>query len=138
MIFSILQLELWPNHIFKQSIIRTRLNLWIKLVLNVCNEIDVFFTWFTKLWFEQKMVRTCSIANILLHSLKRDTFYRSKTFESKCNKETVDLEMLSEQEDITLLHSLLTEYKEKTGSEVATRLLHNWPACVHQFVKVYS
>jgi len=64
------------------------------------------------------------------------TAFRAKEFEPKCNVETVDLESVTEEEDMTLLFDLLTEFKVKTGSEVAEKILSQWPASLTNFVKV--
>ncbi|GFU18538.1 glutamate synthase 2, chloroplastic, partial [Nephila pilipes] len=66
-------------------------------------------------------------------------FVLNKTgqFESLCNKDTVDLMEVTENEDINFLHSFITEFWEKTESEVAKSLLDSWPSSVKLFVKVF-
>jgi glutamate synthase domain-containing protein 2/glutamate synthase domain-containing protein 1/glutamate synthase domain-containing protein 3 len=54
---------------------------------------------------------------------------------SLCNTELVELEQL-EQPDREELHALVTEHQERTGSEVARRLLADWEAELSSFVKV--
>ena len=63
--------------------------------------------------------------------------FSDKDFGSqKCNKETVDLDPVEHDDDLTLLHDLLSEFKDRTGSQVAERLLNEWPAAAARFVKV--
>jgi glutamate synthase domain-containing protein 3 len=54
---------------------------------------------------------------------------------SLCNLELVELEEL-EQPDREELHGLVGEHHERTGSEVARRLLADWEAELPSFVKV--
>ncbi|GFT93521.1 putative glutamate synthase, partial [Nephila pilipes] len=66
-------------------------------------------------------------------------FVLNKTgqFESLCNKDTVDLMEVTEIEDINFLHSFITEFWEKTESEVSKSLLDSWPSSIRLFVKVF-
>lgn len=48
----------------------------------------------------------------------------------------VDLFRLELPEDLNFVESLMKEFFDKTGSEVAQRLLSNWPASAKSFVKV--
>ena len=57
-------------------------------------------------------------------------------FDIRCNKEMVDLEPLTEDEDIDLVRSLLERHREHTGSTVAGGLLEDWQGTVSRFVKV--
>jgi glutamate synthase (NADPH/NADH) large chain len=57
-------------------------------------------------------------------------------FAPKCNTGTVDLEAVEEDEDIAELREMIELHREYTGSTVAARLLDDWPASLHQFVKV--
>ena len=57
-------------------------------------------------------------------------------FHIRFNDGMADLEDLVEQEDIDLLHSLLTEHLERTGSGPAQRILDDWSASVSKFRKV--
>jgi glutamate synthase domain-containing protein 3 len=41
-----------------------------------------------------------------------------------------------EDEDVATIRSLVTEHAERTGSQVAARVLANWEASLAQFVKV--
>ena len=57
-------------------------------------------------------------------------------FAVRCNREMVDLEPLSNEEDVGLVRGLLERHREYTGSTVAERLLEEWEATVSRFVKV--
>ena len=57
-------------------------------------------------------------------------------FETRCNKEMVDLEPLADGEDLALVRDLLIQHAGYTGSAVAARLLKDWESSVEKFVKV--
>lgn len=57
-------------------------------------------------------------------------------FPSKCNKEMVGLHKVKDDEDLIYLKSILTDFHEKTGSEVAKGILDNWPLSTYSFIKV--
>ena len=57
-------------------------------------------------------------------------------FHIRFNDGMADLEDLTEQEDIDLLHGLLTEHVERTGSGPGQRILNDWRASVSKFRKV--
>ena len=57
-------------------------------------------------------------------------------FHIRFNDGMADLENLVEQEDIDLLHSMLVDHLERTGSGPAQRLLDNWQASIGEFRKV--
>ena len=57
-------------------------------------------------------------------------------FHIRFNDGMADLEDLTEQEDIHLLHDLLTEHLERTGSGPAQRILDDWRASISNFRKV--
>ena len=57
-------------------------------------------------------------------------------FHVRCNLEMVGLEELVEEEDLELVHGLLTRHVEYTESSVGQRLLKNWPLAAREFVKV--
>jgi glutamate synthase (ferredoxin) len=57
-------------------------------------------------------------------------------FESRCNRELVDLEPLEQPEDVELVRELITRHAQYTGSELAVRLLCDWSATAASFVKV--
>jgi len=56
-------------------------------------------------------------------------------FETKCNKETFELEKLS-KDDFKELHQFVTKHKDLTGSEVAKSILKTWYKEKEKFVKV--
>lgn len=62
---------------------------------------------------------------------------RSGVFPEKCNQETVDIEPLESAADLTLVHQLLTDFVNLTGSEVAQQLLSSWPQSAKQLVKIF-
>jgi glutamate synthase (ferredoxin) len=57
-------------------------------------------------------------------------------FNSRCNKDLVELEELDQREDIEMVRALLERHVLYTGSAVAARLLAQWDAARAQFVKV--
>ena len=57
-------------------------------------------------------------------------------FHIRFNDGMADLEYLVEQEDIDLLHSMLVEHLQRTGSGPAQRILDNWQASIGEFRKV--
>ena len=57
-------------------------------------------------------------------------------FHIRFNDGMADLEDLVEPEDIDVLHSLLTEHLERTGSGPAQRILDDWQASIGNFRKV--
>ena len=57
-------------------------------------------------------------------------------FHIRFNDGMADLEDLVDQEDIDLLHGLLSEHLERTGSGPAQKLLDNWQASIGEFRKV--
>jgi glutamate synthase (NADH) len=58
-------------------------------------------------------------------------------FPPKCNKELVTLYKLSEDEDLIFLKNILTDFYEKTKSEVAEKILNNWLVSLSSFIKVF-
>ncbi len=56
-------------------------------------------------------------------------------FETKCNKETFELEKLS-KDDFKDLNQFITKHKDLTGSEVAKSILKSWDKEKEKFVKV--
>ena len=57
-------------------------------------------------------------------------------FQNRCNIESVDLESVWQEEDRTLLRSLVERHFASTGSAKAAALLDNWDAALPLFVKV--
>jgi len=60
----------------------------------------------------------------------------ASTFEENCNKEMVDLEPLTPQDEEQIM-ALLRKHVHLTGSRVAKNMLANWNEVALQFVKVY-
>ncbi|CAG0889586.1 unnamed protein product [Darwinula stevensoni] len=59
------------------------------------------------------------------------------TFKKKCNTVMVELLPLLFDEDIQLVYRLLIEFYEKTDSQVAKRILDQWPHPTKKFIKVF-
>ena len=62
---------------------------------------------------------------------------RDKNFEIHCNKNTVDLVNVSEEDDIQQLKVLIDEHFQSTQSAVAKKVLDEWEETLPYFVKVY-
>lgn len=60
----------------------------------------------------------------------------NKAFDTKCNKEMVNLEDMT-AEDEALLKSLIEKHFTQTGSTVAEKILANWEAEKVNFIKVF-
>jgi glutamate synthase domain-containing protein 3 len=56
-------------------------------------------------------------------------------FETRCNLELVDLDELSEDDELEL-RLLIEEHLQRTGSLVARKLLSEWSRAMTRFVKV--
>lgn len=59
-----------------------------------------------------------------------------EVFRANCNPELVDLETVTEEDDVVELRELITRHQVFTGSTVAARLLDHWEESLPQFVKV--
>ncbi len=59
----------------------------------------------------------------------------SKTFAKNCNMEMVLLEEIDE-EDERLLKKMISEHQHHSNSQMAARVLSDWPSSLKQFVKV--
>jgi glutamate synthase (ferredoxin) len=57
-------------------------------------------------------------------------------FKRRCNTQMVDLEPLTEPEDLQLVRSLITRHLQYTGSELGSRVLQDFDALQSLFVKV--
>jgi glutamate synthase (NADPH/NADH) large chain len=55
----------------------------------------------------------------------------------KCNLAGVDLDSMSEHEDLTLVRTLVERHLELTGSQRAKEILDNWADSVPRFIKVF-
>ena len=60
---------------------------------------------------------------------------RERTFAQRVNPDLVDVEALT-TEDLFFVRSIIERHGVETESAVAARLLENWKAAVHEFVKV--
>ncbi|RNA35404.1 glutamate synthase [NADPH] isoform X2 [Brachionus plicatilis] len=58
-------------------------------------------------------------------------------FPPKCNKESVSLYKVVEDQDLVYLKSILGQFCEATGSLVAKGILDNWPLSTASFIKVF-
>ncbi len=56
---------------------------------------------------------------------------------TRCNRSGVDLEPVSDPEDVSLLKNLIQRHLEFTGSPRAARLLADWDAQLPKFIKVF-
>ncbi len=57
-------------------------------------------------------------------------------FRSRCNHGMIELEDLDEDDDIKLVHSLISQHVEHTGSARGVSILENWQDELGRFVKV--
>jgi glutamate synthase (ferredoxin) len=57
-------------------------------------------------------------------------------FKRRCNTQMVDLEPLTDHEDLQLVRSLITRHVQYTGSELGSRVLQDFDALQSLFVKV--
>jgi glutamate synthase domain-containing protein 3 len=55
----------------------------------------------------------------------------------RCNRTGVDLEPVSEENDIETLRGLIARHAELTGSPQAKWILDNWEATLPRFIKVF-
>jgi glutamate synthase (NADH) len=58
-------------------------------------------------------------------------------FPPKCNKESVGLYKVTEDDDLRFLKNILQDFFDKTRSQVAESILSNWPLSLASFIKVY-
>ena len=61
----------------------------------------------------------------------------AKQFGRRCNTSMVDLLPVESVPDLTFLEETLKDFAASTGSQVAARLLDNWPAAAGDFIKVF-
>jgi glutamate synthase (ferredoxin) len=59
------------------------------------------------------------------------------TFESKCNKSSLNLLAVEEDNDIAQLKELVENHYNTTLSPLAQRILESWEQCLPKFVKVF-
>jgi glutamate synthase domain-containing protein 3 len=55
----------------------------------------------------------------------------------RCNRTEVDLEPVSHERDGEILHHLISQHSELTGSPQAKWILENWHATLPKFIKVF-
>ena len=53
-------------------------------------------------------------------------FDPNREFHAKCNKESVDLLPLEDENDLAFMREALKEFKDETGSEVASKILNSF------------
>eukprot|EP01065_Artemidia_motanka_P031967 TRINITY_DN3892_c0_g3_i1.p1 TRINITY_DN3892_c0_g3~~TRINITY_DN3892_c0_g3_i1.p1 ORF type:complete len:2125 (+),score=762.42 TRINITY_DN3892_c0_g3_i1:110-6376(+) len=58
------------------------------------------------------------------------------TFDTRCNKQIVDLLGVTDRDEQGWLRGIITEFREATMSEVAQEVLSNWSHHLREFVKV--
>jgi glutamate synthase domain-containing protein 3 len=63
-------------------------------------------------------------------------FDQHQLFDTLCNLDLVDLETVWKASDKKVLHDLIQQHYERTGSEQADYILKNWRDMVGRFVKV--
>ena len=63
-------------------------------------------------------------------------FDAGQLFDTLCNLDMVELEMVYKLEDINILKDLITKHLKWTDSILAKHILDNWKNMVHRFVKV--
>lgn len=58
------------------------------------------------------------------------------TFSTRCNKELVEIESLSDTQDVDYVKDLITKHFELTGSPKAKRILDDWSSYESKFLRV--
>ena len=58
-----------------------------------------------------------------------------QNFSSKCNRELVDLDALSDDDEVKL-QALIANHLKLTGSKTASQILNSWPENKLKFIKV--
>ena len=53
-----------------------------------------------------------------------------------CNPELVDLDPVTDEDDVVELRELITRHQVFTGSTVAAKMLDHWESSLKKFVKV--
>jgi glutamate synthase domain-containing protein 3 len=61
---------------------------------------------------------------------------REGDFDRRCNPRMVDLEPLDGAEDLALVHRLIAQHVDHTGSDLGARVLRDWNESARQFVKI--
>ncbi len=60
-----------------------------------------------------------------------------RRFDSRCNLDMVDLELVTEPKDAEELRNMIMLHVQFTGSDRARSIMENWEACLPFFVKVF-
>jgi glutamate synthase domain-containing protein 2/glutamate synthase domain-containing protein 1/glutamate synthase domain-containing protein 3 len=60
-----------------------------------------------------------------------------RRFDDRCNLDMVDLELVTDAEDIRELRTMIHKHLQHTGSKRAGDILADWDACLPFFVKVF-
>ena len=60
----------------------------------------------------------------------------NQLFDTRCNLEMVDLEVVTDSQDSGFLYSVIKRHVEYTGSRYAARILEDWDEILPLFVKV--
>jgi len=60
----------------------------------------------------------------------------NQLFDTRCNLEMVDIEIVSNSEDNAFLYGIIKKHVEYTGSKYAARILQDWDEMLPLFVKV--
>ncbi|MGA1826248.1 MAG: glutamate synthase large subunit [bacterium] len=60
----------------------------------------------------------------------------NQLFDTRCNLETVDIEVISSDSDKNILQALIQDHVKYTGSEYAANILRDWSEMLPRFVKV--
>ena len=63
-------------------------------------------------------------------------FDQNSDFQSRCNKEMIDIDTVQSPEDVNELFNLVKKYNLYTQSRKASRILDRWDQAVNKFVKV--
>jgi glutamate synthase domain-containing protein 3 len=61
----------------------------------------------------------------------------SQLFDTKCNLEMVDLELVTDKKDADFLYQLIRRHVKYTGSPYAAAILNDWEEMLPHFVKVF-
>jgi len=64
-------------------------------------------------------------------------FDPTRRFDSRCNLDMVDLELVTDERDILELKTMIGRHLKYTGSKRASEILDDWEACQPFFVKVF-
>ncbi len=77
-----------------------------------------------------------SIGKNFAAGMSGGTAYVLELDRASCNLELVELEPLADGDDVRLVHGLVADHAQRTGSPRATKLLESWDQVRTRFVKV--